>query len=765
MNIRPIVFYLFLLTLILIFPCLSQAQTIGDYNVVWRSPSSDASGAMPLGNGELGINLWVEPSGDLLFYLSRTDSWSETGRLLKLGKVRVSLSPNLFAAGYAFTQRLNLQQGTIEITGEQGKERTKLTVFTDPGAPVLHLLCTSSRPVNVTATSEPWRTAPYDIPKEDSLLGINSAWPRTGTYDYTQAVESADQPLSDPDAVVWYHRNEHSTYPLTLDLMELHSLASRFDDPLLHRTFGVRMSGAGFVKRSPLEIATVRPVKHFDLRLATCTAQTPDIATWEQQLRATERSAANGRKALAANRQWWKNFWDKSFIFVETPDIDTGFRITQSYLLQNWMSACGGRGAYPIKFNGGIFTVDPVFTDAKIRANADHRNWGGDYWWQNTRLMYYPMLASGDFEMMLPLFRFYQDRLASFRTIASEYMDAEGAVIPETSSIFGLYRPGDYGWDRTGRQKGDIRNMYVRHAWNGSLELVSMMLDYYDYTGDTAFVRTRLVPVATEVLRYFDTKFPKDADGTIRITPTQALETYWYDMVNDLPCVAGLHAVLPRLLALPHGTAALPEQARWNRMQRQLPPMSVEIRDGQKRFAPAEQYDPKKNNTEVPELYGVFPFDLCNFTTPDAQIGIDTYNARTERGFYGWRQDGQMAALLGLTEQAAECLAHKTENSHPNHRFPAYWGPNFDWTPDQNHGGNLLTTLQTMVLQSHGNSVYLLPAFPKRWNVRFRLHTRGRGIAEGSYRNGKWETEPALKGASGYTLKSAPGFERAREIE
>lgn len=88
--------------------------------------------------------------------------------------------------------------------------------------------------------------------------------------------------------------------------------------------------------------------------------------------------------------------------------------------------------------------------------------------------------------------------------------------------------------------------MYVRHAWNGSLELVSMMLDYYDYTGDTAFVRTRLVPVATEVLRYFDTKFPKDADGTIRITPTQALETYWYDMVNDLPCVAGLHAVLPR---------------------------------------------------------------------------------------------------------------------------------------------------------------------------------------------------------------------------
>lgn len=42
-------------------------------------------GPMPLGNGELGINLWVEPSGDLLFYLSRTDSWSETGRPAEIG--------------------------------------------------------------------------------------------------------------------------------------------------------------------------------------------------------------------------------------------------------------------------------------------------------------------------------------------------------------------------------------------------------------------------------------------------------------------------------------------------------------------------------------------------------------------------------------------------------------------------------------------------------------------------------------------------------
>ena len=34
---------------------------------------------MPLGNGDIGVNAWVEPSGDLLFYVGKTDAWSENG--------------------------------------------------------------------------------------------------------------------------------------------------------------------------------------------------------------------------------------------------------------------------------------------------------------------------------------------------------------------------------------------------------------------------------------------------------------------------------------------------------------------------------------------------------------------------------------------------------------------------------------------------------------------------------------------------------------
>ena len=50
------------------------------------------------------------------------------------------------------------------------------------------------------------------------------------------------------------------------------------------------------------------------------------------------------------------------------------------------------------------------------------------------------------------------------------------------------------------------------------------------------------------------------------------------------------------------------------------------------------------------------------------------------------------------------------------------WGPNFDWTPDQCHGSNILTTLHLMLLQPVGGKLHMLPAWPKDWDYEFKLH-------------------------------------------
>ena len=89
----------------------------------------------------------------------------------------------------------------------------------------------------------------------------------------------------------------------------------------------------------------------------------------------------------------------------------------------------------------------------------------------------------------------------------------------------------------------------------------------------------------------------------------------------------------------------------------------------------------------------------------------------------------------------------------PGSRFPAFWGPNFDWVPDQDHGGVLMIALQRMVMQAEPGRIDLLPAWPKGWDVEFRLHAPGRRVVEGRFRSGVWEH---LDGVDGVTVERHP---------
>lgn len=50
----------------LVWSARGASDPLEAYNVLWTSPSQNASGSMPIGNGEVGVNVWVEPDGDLL---------------------------------------------------------------------------------------------------------------------------------------------------------------------------------------------------------------------------------------------------------------------------------------------------------------------------------------------------------------------------------------------------------------------------------------------------------------------------------------------------------------------------------------------------------------------------------------------------------------------------------------------------------------------------------------------------------------------------
>lgn len=287
---------------------------LAPYHVHWTTPSQDEADSVPLGNGTTGIGLWVEENGDLLFYLARNDAISEMQRLLKLGRIRVSLTPNPFAQGKPFSQTLVLRQGCCEIVaGDPGAE-VRLRVFVDSDSQTVYVIGSSDRPIRVTARLENWRTE-KKILREGEFA---SAWIyRTGMRKGVENSESADVFLQEPAAVTWYHRNAHTPVPTHITHQHLEAVADVVNDPIKDRTFGATIFGPGFTASDATTLAMNAPATTFDLRIATHAGQFDSAELFLEELRSHVGESATPDTATTRTRAWWDAFWNRSWIFVE----------------------------------------------------------------------------------------------------------------------------------------------------------------------------------------------------------------------------------------------------------------------------------------------------------------------------------------------------------------------------------------------------------------------------------------------------------------
>lgn len=714
--------------------CQDHTDRITQYNVVWESPSADYNGSMPLGNGDIGLNVWVEESGDLLFYIGKTDSWDDNGRLLKVGKIRVSTDPRPGLPLRNFRQELDLAHGTISVRYGEGEGSVFLKIWVDANRPVIQVEIESSSPSRAVASAEVWRTKPLVLPAIEVSDVMFDEEMKDRQHGPT-TVEPDSLIRAQKDRIGWYHRNIKSVGPeLSAKLQGLEGF--RRPDPLLGRTFGAVVTANDPVRGGDTQLAS-RVSKRHVFSVYVLTAQPAKSREWvkavEKVIAQTEKIAFAARRK--AHERYWRDFWERSWIKVSgrnTPE-DDAYTVSRAYALQRFIDDAGGRGRYPIKFNGAIFTVP--YDDRP--GDADYRQWGPGYWWQNTRLPYYSMCASGDFEEMMPLFRMYgKDLMPLFKYRTRLYLGHGGAFIPECIYFWGDVFTETYGWTPFSQRTDKLQEGgWHKWEWVSGLELATLMLDYYDYTLDRAFLKGTALPTATEILTFFDQQYSTDERGKLLMHPSQACETWW-ECTNPMPELSGLHAVTERLLSLPENVTTSPERAFWSRLKKKLPALPTRTEGGNLMLAPAEKFA-KKSNVENPELYAVFPFRLVSFEKPNAGLGVQAVRYRTDRGREGWRQDDLFMAYLGLADSAREYIVDRARNKNKDSRFPAFWGPNYDWTPDQTHGGVLMRTLQAMVMQTEGKKIFMFPAWPRDWNVDFKLRAPYNTTVEGKYVNGE----------------------------
>lgn len=744
-----------LVACLLAFPFMNSVATgtspsafqswLDTYRIVWTEPGTKALHSMPCGGGNIALNVWTTRD-DLRFYIASPDSWNGQTQV-KMGRVRISVSPNPFTGN--FRQELRLSDNSILVSGKaaDGTE-VELQVWVDAFQPVVHVSGHASKPVTVKAAIE---------------------------------MTSGAQGGFDGDSALWHFRIDGPS-PQRRELIgknHIGRIADAVPDPMANHTWGGRLSGNGFVaagsgeaenegqRTTAWSLATKEAVRDFDLQATLRIEQDPSLEHWKRGLAALESRARQGAAAdREKTRAWWKEFWDRSHIVINPGKSaeDPAWEVGRNYQLFRAMLATNRSGKMPTLFNGGPFLME---------ADPNERQWGhAGFTAQNQRLVHWPMLKSGDADLLKVGLDFYQSRHGLAIAWAKHFWDIRGAVFPEDIDLFGL--PVYTTQDGSGHTAPDC----LRYHYVSGMEFALMMLQTGSYFGTDP---RPYVPVADGMLRFFDQFYRKqhrnktgrelDAKGRLVIYPGNATESH-AGTTNDAPTVAGLHALTSALLDLPGNIGTPGQRAFWKSFQATLPAVPVHEWKGVRQLAPADSWESRRPdfNMEMPHLYPVYPFHIHGVGLPDLEVARDAFQhgdtcTAKQKNHFCWYQGGLFAARLGLIETARDyALAKFLHPRHPDPverngwatqqalspwelrwaradwekpRYPAFWdGLTFCGRPDIDHGGAAMAQLQEMLLQTPGGKLHVFPAWPVDWDVDFKLHAPRQTIVEGSLRGG-----------------------------
>ena len=726
-------------------------------NVVWNTPSRNSSESMPCGGGDIGMNIWVE-DGDVLFYVSRSGTFDENNCQLKQGRFRLRLSPNPFKETRNFRQELKLKDGYVEVEAEGAQIQFWVDVF----HPVIHVEIANSQPLHTEVSYENWRYQERPVRKGEGQQCSYKWAPPKGTVTSADFVSLKDNASGRNNQLVFYHRNpEQTVFDVAVAQQGMGEVKSQMMNPLKNLTFGGTLFGENLEFANTTDgiyagtdyrawnFRSSKATRKEQFYIVLHTEQTETTTQWEQGLQtALERIVPKGKNSAKTivqdkkqTRSWWHSFWQRSFIVAEGEAQE----ITRNYTLFRYMLGCNAYGSVPTKFNGGLFTFDPCHVDEKQSFTPDYRKWGGGTMTaQNQRLVYWPMLKSGDYDMMSAQFDFYNRMLKNAELRSRIYWQHDGACFSEQIENFGLPNPAEYGFKRPDWfDKGLEYNAWLEYEWDTVLEFCQMILETKNYADADI---TPYLPLIESSLTFFDEHYRMlasrrgrkalDGDGHLILFPGSACETY--KMTNNASStIAALRTVLETYGKKEEMLKTIPPiPLRYIEVKDSLNPASTpELRQT---ISPAVSWE-RINNIETPQLYPVFPWRIYGVGKEKLEVARNTYfydpDAIKFRSHTGWKQDNIWAACLGLTEEAKRLSLAKLADGP--HRFPAFWGPGYDWTPDHNWGGSGMIGLQEMLLQTNGEQILLFPAWPKEWNVHFKLHAPDKTTVEVTLKDGK----------------------------
>jgi hypothetical protein len=414
------------------------------------------SGAL-MGNGDIGVVAGGETVDQLRFYFGKSDFWGTHWNdrhnapevsILSLGTLTISSATNATADASAYRVDQDILNAQVLSTLKLGASTVQMRSFTSDG-PNLFLteltLAKGSPAVSLQLT-----------------LAMPAALP-----------------------------NSHMTFPAAGGAKDGLLWATRENDLNTDKDYKARVGiatgliGAAFTDlkpgpNGPVGTLTLTPghsiwvVTAFesDARIGLAGKSSDALAT--AAMDRVHSLNANGLQALQAqHREWWKHFWLASYVQLHDKVLE------DYYYGSQYVLGCASRpGHLPPSLWANFLTTD----------NA---GWGGRYFMNyNEEAPFYGVSSSNRPELAEPYNRMVLAQIPTQqnRTAAAGY---QGVSFQRTFSPFTQYQPVPALIPVAPAK--DYKKLPSDQKSNATFSLLPV-IDYWEYTQDTAFLRTQLYP-------------------------------------------------------------------------------------------------------------------------------------------------------------------------------------------------------------------------------------------------------------------------------
>ncbi|MBO9594355.1 MAG: glycoside hydrolase [Niabella sp.] len=500
----------------------------------------------------------------------------------------------------------------------------------------------------------------------------------------------------------------------------------------------------------------------------------------------------------ASNRQWWRNFWQQSFVHLGSAD-GVAADIEKNYTYFLYVMGSSSRGDFPTKFNGMLWTT-----------GGDARQWGGAFWGANQSCYYEALYPTNHLELMEPMFKMYSHACPTFERAAVQQWGSKGIFIPETVGFDGvpalpddiaaemrdLYlirKPWEqrskkfmdyafakqpflsrWNWKHTGAwkaglwtytERGDGPYGPVNHIFSRGAKIAYQYWQQYEYTKDLNWLREKAYPMLKGMAEFYR-NFPnvkKEKDGKYHIRHVNDNESIWggHNTVEEIASMMGIFPAVIRASELLNTDAGM--RPVWKEFMTNLSPLPT-TKDYPDMVGQPEAWvgslpptsSIRGNGKRLPDgnTMPVWFFDLCNPGGNAAMLRIanNTFNGY----FRNTSFEETVPHVLSKIPAAAAVLgrADAIQALIPNQLKGAARNPVLENRMDLSEGfyttniqriGRAADALHLALCQSAppapgGNPVIrVFPAWPKAWDAQFSLLCRGNVMTAASIKKGTIE--------------------------